>query len=193
MKTCSPDLDRRFETLSTVSPKKADVTAFIDDLVGKSVRGEFSAIVDSLRGYWDDKNAHPWHLIYRTLKRDKALLNDRKRTTEILVRLRDAIFCALDVISLSLSLDVSASEILSIVLSGESWTDGRRRARAHCAELLRQKIEKGDTQHIVPAGLIIDGLGFLVLHLKKAELKAFREAIPKEKDGKYDFRALTKT
>ncbi len=158
-----------------------------------SSRGDIEATTELLKGYWKDKRTYPWHRLYAIIETHWENENPDKDLQETLILLRDAIFGSLEMLSLSLALNIPVSEVLVMVCKGNSWKDGRRLARAECSTLAMDLINKGDLGNLTPSALERDGMGFLLASLHEAHLKEFKMARPKTKDGKLDLKALSRT
>ena len=174
------------------SPKSSKLV-FVHKIADLSSRGDIEAITELLRGYWKDKRAYPWHRLYAIIETQWEKEKPEEDLQETLVLLRDGVFGALEMLSLSLALNVPTSQVLVMVCKGESWKDGRRLARAECSTLAMNLIDKGDLGNLTPSALERDGMGFLLASLHEAYLKEFKMARPKTKDGKLGLKALSKT
>jgi len=174
------------------SPKSSKLV-FVHKIADLSSRGDIEATTELLKGYWKDKRTYPWHRLYAIIETQWEKENPDKDLQETLILLRDAIFGSLEMLSLSLALNIPASEVLKLVCKGESWKDGRRLARAECSTFAMELIDKGDLGNLTPSALERDGMGFLLNSLHEAHLKEFKMAKPKIKDGKLDLKALSRT
>jgi len=185
---------RRMNALSKKgkSPKSSKLV-FVHKIADLSSRGDIEAITELLKGYWKDKRTYPWHRLYATIETQWEKENPDKDLQETLILLRDAIFASLEMLSLSLALNIPASKVLGMVCKGASWKDGRRLARAECSTLVMDLIDKGDLGNLTPSALERDGMGFLLASLHEAHLKEFKMAGPKTKDGKLDLKAVSRT
>ncbi len=185
---------RRMNALSKKgrSPKSSKLV-FVHKIADLSSRGDIEATTELLKGYWKDKRTYPWHRLYAIIEKQWEKENPDKNLQETLILLRDAIFGCLEMLSLSLALNIPASEVLVMVCKGKSWKDGRRFARAECSTLAMDLINKGDLSNLTPSALERDGMGFLLASLHEAYLKEFKMARPKTKDGKLDLKALSRT
>jgi len=172
---------------------KSSKLVFVHKIADLSSRGDIEATTELLKGYWKDKRTHPWHRLYAIIETQWEIENPDKDLQETLILLRDAIFGSLELLSLSLALNIPASEVLVMVCKGASWKDGRRLARAECSTLAMELIDKGDLGNLTPSALRRDGMGFLLASLHDAHLKIFKMARPKTKDGKLDLKALSRT
>ncbi len=171
---------------------RPDKLVFVRTLTDMSRRGDIDAFMDFLKAYWKDKKSHPWHTLYKTIEANKDSFENEEDLAQSLLLLRDAVFGVLELGSLSLPLQVPTEEVLGIILSGRNWVDGRRKARAHCADMVARKIEKRELDYLVPTGLLSDGLGYMVSSLHQAQLEQYRDARPAVKDGKYDLKQLAR-
>ncbi len=141
-------------------------------------RGDMSAVRESLEGFWDDRETHPWDRVYTDIEKFWAKEHPDEELAETLLLLRDGVFASLDMQSLSLPIKITTSELLQTVLSEESWKAGRRAARNHCVGLLVKQINRGHLNHIEDIGLELDGFGYLLDELREARLDKYREAEP---------------
>ncbi len=112
--------------------------------------------------------------------------------------LRDAIFGAFDVLSLSIALDITTDELVMIFTNEADWKEGRRKVRDRCIEAITELVKKRETRYLIPSGLKREGMGFLVSEIEDAELESFRRAKPKMKKRSkkkeiLDLRALERT
>jgi len=174
------------------SPKSSKLV-FVHKIADLSSRGDIEAITESLKGYWKDKKAYPWHRLHTVIETQWEKENPDEDLQETLILVRDAVFGALEMLSLSLALNIPASEVLKMVCKGESWKDGRRLARAECSTLAMELVDKGGLDNLIPSALKRDGMGFLLASLHEAHLKIFKMARPKAKEGKLDLKALSRT
>jgi len=185
---------RRMNALSKKGRSlKSSKLVFVHKIADLSSRGDIEATTELLKGYWKDKRTHPWHRLYAIIETQWEKENPDKDLQETLILLRDAIFGSLEMLSLSLALNIPANEVLVMVCKGESWKNGRRLARAECSTLAMDLIDKGDLGYLIPSALKRDGMGFLLAPLHEAHLKEFKMAKPTTKDGKLDLKALSRT
>ena len=185
---------RRMNALSKKGRSaKSSKLVFIHKIADLSSRGDIEAITELLKGYWKDKRTYPWHRLHEIIETQWEKANPDEDLQETLVLLRDGVFGALDMLSLSLALNIPTSDVLKMVCKGESWNDGRRFARAQCSTLAMDLIDKGDLGNLTPSALKRDGMGFLLPSLHEAHLKIFKMARPKVKDGKLNLKALSRT
>jgi hypothetical protein len=148
-------------------------------------------LVELMKGYWQDKKAHPWHRLYRILEKEWDKTNDTAVTSMKLMLLREGVFGALGILSLSLPLDSSTGQILRTLTRAKSWKEGRRKVRGECARLVTEMISSGDVVHLVPSGLRRDGFGFIVPELSEALVEQYRKAEPKARKGQVNLARLS--
>ncbi len=141
-------------------------------------RGDMSAVRESLKGFWDDKETNPWDRVYTDIEKYWAKEHPDEELAETLLLLRDGVFASLDIQSLTLPSKIATSDLLEMVLSEETWKSGRRAARNHCVGLLVKQISNGHLNHIEDIGLELDGFGYLLDELREARLDKYREAEP---------------
>jgi len=164
--------------------------AYVRSICDMTRRGDINRVAEAIRGYWTNKRAHPWHRIVKELSEKGRRVLEKNELEETTALLRDAVFAALDMLSLSVALDLTTRELLDIVLKEKSWRNGRREARAYCAQLVAGLIAKGRVDYLIPSALERDGFGYLVPDLLQAQLDQLQNAKPKLKDGAYDLSAL---
>ncbi|MHA1771048.1 MAG: hypothetical protein ACTSYL_03140 [Candidatus Thorarchaeota archaeon] len=155
-------------------------------------RGDIDLVVDSLKGYWRDKKAYPWHRIWKDLAQKGIKTLSEKEITECIGLLRDGLFAALDILSLSIPLNITTRELLDIVLKPSSWKAGRRAARNYCENLVKEMIDAGKTDMFVLTGLEHDGFRYLVPDIMRKRLEIFEAARPELKGDSYDLKPLRK-
>jgi len=119
--------------------------------------------------------------VYKDIETYWKREHPKKAPTETLILLRDAIFGALDILSLSIALPNPTSEFLALFTKEDTWKVGRRKVRNKCIELVEGLIKKKKTRYLVPSALKRDGFGFLVEDIEDIELALFRKAKPKMK------------
>ncbi|MFX1561147.1 MAG: hypothetical protein ACFFBL_11215 [Promethearchaeota archaeon] len=157
------------------------------------------AVVNLMKGYYSDKKAHPWHSIYKNLEKNWTREHPKRDIQETLILLRDAVFGALDILSLSIALDVPTSEFVTILANEASWQEGRRKVRNICIEHVENLVKKRKTRYLVPSALKRDGFGFLIDEIEEAEVETFRKAkpkmrkVPKKKKQVLNLRPLEKS
>jgi predicted flap endonuclease-1-like 5' DNA nuclease len=145
-----------------------------------------------MKAYWKNKSENPWDRIYKTLAKEMSDQEDESLLERVML-VREAVFCGLDMISLSLALDVGANELLSIMTNEKQWKDGRREARSRCVSLLKKKIEEGKVDYIVESGLEKDGFAYLIPEVREARVAKFKEAKPTLDTKKVDLTPLRKS
>ncbi len=166
---------------------------FILSICDMCRRGDIAAIVESFKGYWREKERHPWHRVYATLKSEGPVLQSEKQLAETLLLLRDSVFAALRTHSLSLALDVKTRELLEMILSAESWNEGRQRARAYLLEQVMDKINKKRLEHLVVSGLLHDDFPQAAAALQQAQLEQYQQARPKTDGTMLDLKRLARS
>ena len=180
---------------ASAQPKRL---AYVHKICELSRRGDISAVAELMKGYYSDKKAHPWHTIYKDIEKYWTKENPKKDVSEALILIRDVVFGALDILSLSIPLDVPTSEFVELFTDEANWMEGRRKVRNRCIELVGELIKKKKTRHLVPSALERDGLGFLVSEIEETELEIFKKAkpeikkVPKKKKQVLDLSSLEK-
>ncbi|UCH05343.1 MAG: hypothetical protein JSW05_04040 [Candidatus Thorarchaeota archaeon] len=99
-------------------------------------------IAELMKGYWIDKRDHPWHRLCRILGRDWKKTGDPTTTSKKLMLLREGVFGALGILSLSLPLDFSTEQVLKTLTRAKSWKEGRQKVRGKCVKLAMEMISK---------------------------------------------------
>ncbi|MHA2081963.1 MAG: hypothetical protein ACW99H_12545 [Candidatus Thorarchaeota archaeon] len=140
-----------------------------------------TAVADLMKGYYSDKNTHPWHTIYKDIEKYWHRYHPKKDVKETLILLRDAVFGALEILSLSIALDVPTVELVTLFTKEPTWKEGRRQVRNKCIELVEQLTKKKKTRYLISSAIKRDGFGFLVSGIEDAELETFKKAKPKMK------------
>jgi hypothetical protein len=163
---------------STAKPKRL---AYVHKVAELSRRGDIDAVAELMKRHFVDKKANPWDRIYKDIKTHWKKEHPKTSATETLILMRDAIFGALDILSLSIALAIPTSDLLSIFVKEKSWKEGRRSVRNKCIELVEGLIQKKKTRHLVPSALKRDGFGFLIDEVEEVEAALFRKAKPKFK------------
>ncbi len=146
-----------------------------------SRRGDINAVAESIKGYYANKKTHPWHTIYGDIEKYWDKEYPRKDVTDTLMLLRNAVFGAFDVLSLSIALDIPTDELVRLFTNEANWKEGRRKVRDRCIEAVSELMKKRETRYLIPSGLRRDGIGFLVSEIEAAEFESFRRAKPKMK------------
>lgn len=134
-----------------------------------------------MKGYFSDRKTHPWDRLFKDIQTYWKKDYPNKTPTETLILLRDAIFGALDILSLSIALPNPASEFLAIFTKEDSWKEGRRKVRNKCIELVENLIKKKKTRYLVPSALKRDGFGFLIDEIEEVEFELLKKARPELK------------
>jgi len=150
-------------------------------------------VKDLLKGYWSDKKQHPWHRVHSIIEKNWEKSRKRKDLPETLGLIRDGVFGALDIHSLSLALDEPVTEILKVFLKGKTWSQGRKDARAYCSMKASHLISKHKVDFLDPESLSHDGFGFMVPSLNESRLQEYRDARPIEEGKTLVVKALTRT
>ncbi len=163
---------------ATAQPKRL---VYVHKICELSKRGDMNAVADLMKGYYSDKSAHPWHNIYKDIEKFWTREHPKRDVTETLILLRDAVFGALEILSLSIPLNVPTADLVAILTKETTWNEGRRQVRNRCIELIEDLTKKRKTRYLVPSGLKRDGFGFLVSGVEDAELETFRKARPEMK------------
>jgi predicted flap endonuclease-1-like 5' DNA nuclease len=176
--------------LSKKRRSKESKLTFIDYICEMSRRADIAAIENSLKSFWKDRNANPWNKIYTTIEKYWMKKRPNEDITNTLLLIRDGVFGALDIHSMSLALDIPTKKLLDMLLSAKNWKEGRRKVRTHCSKLVSNMLAKGDTKYLVPSGLERDGFGFLVPSLRAARIKQFEKAQPKKSGNKLNLNKL---
>jgi hypothetical protein len=177
-------------SLSKKRRSKDSKLDFIDYICEMSRRADIDAIENSLKGFWSDKKKNPWNKIYSLLEKYWKKEKPDQDISNTLLLIRDGLFGALDIHSMSLALDIPTSELLEILLHEKSWQEGRRKVRTHCSKLVSDMIAKGKTKYLVASGLERDGFGFLVPSLIDARIEEFEKARPKKTKNMLDLKNL---
>ena len=139
------------------------------------------AVADLMKSYFSDKKAHPWHTIYKDIEKYWTRVYPKKDVTETLLLIRDAVFSAFGILSLSIALEVVTSEFVDLFTKASDWKEARSNIRNRCIELVEELVKKRKTRFLVPSALRQDGFGFLVSKIESAELETFKRAKPKMK------------
>jgi len=169
-----------------------DKMAFVDMVCDMSRRGDISAVAETFEGYWTDKMKYPWHTLYAGLEKRSATKKPDVNLSNTLLLLRDAVFGALGLTSLSLALEMSTEEIVRRIVKEPSWKEARRDVRQYASDTVSEMIKRGEIAYLIPSGLTSDGLGFLAPTLRHAQLEEFRNSKPKLMRGKLDLRPLSR-
>jgi hypothetical protein len=160
------------------STAKSKRLAYVHKIAELSRRGDIDAVAELMKGFFSDKKAHPWHRVYKDIETYWKREHPKKAPTETLILLRDGIFGALDILSLSITLPNPTSEFLTLFTKENTWKEGRRKVRNKCIELVEGLIKKKKTRYLIPSALKRDRFGFLVDDIEEVELELFRKAKP---------------
>ncbi|MFW9979890.1 MAG: hypothetical protein ACFFEJ_17540 [Candidatus Thorarchaeota archaeon] len=174
----------------TRSSKKSSKLAFVDKIIDLSMRGDISAFTSLLKGYWEDKKKYPWNRVYPLVEKYWEKERPKEDLGEALVNIRDGIFGALDIHSLSLALDIPTPDILDILLKAKDWNEGRKRTRLHCSKEVGVLISKFQLDFLDVESLTRDGFGYLVGQLINAQLNQYRQARPQKEKGSLNLKSL---
>lgn len=164
--------------------------AYVQKICDLSRRGDISAVADLMKEYFSDKNGNPWDKIYKDIEKYAIKQPTAENLREVLVLLREAVFGALDILSFSLILEISTSDIIQAFSKEKDWYHGRRKVRNLCLDTADGLIEKGDIRYLLPSALRREGFGFLVSRIEEVELEQFRKAKPKISRGKMNLSKL---
>jgi hypothetical protein len=170
--------------------------AYVHKVAELSRRGDIDAVAELMKGYFSDKKSHPWDRVYKDIETYWKREHPKTSATETLILIRDAVFGALDILSLSIALPTPTSDFISLFIKEKTWKEGRRSVRNRCIELVEGLIKKKKTRHLVPSALKRDGFGFLVDEVEEVEVALFKKAKPKlkklPKKKMYDLAPLEK-
>ncbi|MHA2141393.1 MAG: hypothetical protein ACXADC_02875 [Candidatus Thorarchaeota archaeon] len=167
--------------------------AYLVQFCELSRRGAMDQLIDLMKGYWTDKKSYPLHRLCKILEKEWKKSDDEMLTSERLLLVRDGVFGALDMLSLSLPLDMSTDTIIQKLIKGTDWIDGRRRVRSECAKIVNDMISSRNIKNLLSSGLQRDGFGFLVPELSEALLKDFKMAKPRVRKGKASLVGLSRS
>jgi hypothetical protein len=165
--------------------------AFVDMITDMSRRGDISEVAETFEGYWTDKIKYPWHTVYLLLEKRSLTRKPNADLSNTLLLLREAVFGALGLTSLSLALDASTDEIVKRIIKQSSWKEAQRSVRQYASDIVSDMIGKGEIKYLTPVGLATDGLGFLIPALRQAQLEEFKKAKPKVVNGKLDLKRMS--
>lgn len=153
--------------------------AYVHKICELSKRGDIDAVADMMKGYFSDKDANPWHTIYKDIGKYWDKDYPKKDVTETLMLIRDSVFGGFELLSISIAVDIPTSNLIDLFTKESTWKDGRRKVRNSCIEHVEELIKKEKTRYLVPSALKHDGLGFLISGIEEADLETFRKAKPK--------------
>lgn len=172
---------------------KSGKLAFVDKVCDLSMRGDIDGVTDQLKSFWSDKTKHPWSKLHSSIVKYWQLAHPKEDVSEALIKIRDAVFGALDIHSLSLALDTTTDGILDILLKGKDWKEGRKKVRTYCSKVVGDLISKGQLDYLDSSSLHRDGFGYLVGSLEEAKLEQYRNAKPVESEDKLDLKSLARS
>ncbi|MFW9966670.1 MAG: hypothetical protein ACFFEA_05895 [Candidatus Thorarchaeota archaeon] len=147
-------------------------------------------LAELMKGYWVDKKANPLHRIHKIIEKGWQKTKDDVAVSEQLMLVRDGVFGALDMLSLSLPLNESTEQIVQQLVKTNDWNEGRRAVRSECAKIASRLISQGDISHLHLSALQRDGFGFLVPDLEDALLEDLRKAEPQIRKGRVNLTRL---
>lgn len=150
-------------------------------------------VADSIKGYYSNKNEHPWHQVNKNIRTFIKKEKSKDKLSEILILLRAAVFGALDILSFGLIDKVSTEDIIKAFTKEESWKLGRRSARNLCLDVADLLIQKGETRYLIPSALKRDGFSFLISKIEQAQFVKFKKARPKVIKKQLNLTKLEKT
>ncbi|MFW9913294.1 MAG: hypothetical protein ACFFEU_12535 [Candidatus Thorarchaeota archaeon] len=158
-----------------------------------SRRAAMNQLSELMKGYWTDKSKYPLHRLCRIIEKKWKKSGNEEAAIEHLMLVRDGVFGALDMLSLSLPLQVSTDTIIQKLIKGTDWDNGRKRVRSECAQIISDMISARKIAHILPSGLERDGFTFLVPGLREALLKEVKKAEPRARKGSVSLAALSRS
>ncbi|MHA2159816.1 MAG: hypothetical protein ACXABE_13005 [Candidatus Thorarchaeota archaeon] len=134
-----------------------------------------------MKGFFSDKKSNPWDRLYKDIETHWNKEHPKTSATETLLLIRDAIFGAFDILSLSIALSIPTPDLIALFIKEKNWKEGRRSVRGKCIELVEDIINKKKTRHLVPSALNRDGFGFLIDEVEEVQAALFKKAKPKLK------------
>ncbi len=158
-----------------------------------SRRGAMDQLSELMKGYWTDKKEYPLHRLHKIMEKKWKKSENQEEAIEQLMLVRDGVFGALGMLSLSLPLDVNTDTIIQKLIKGADWDDGRRRVRSECAQIISDRISSRKIAHILPSGLERDGFTFLVSELSEALVKDLKMAEPRARKGNVSLARLSRS
>ena len=150
-------------------------------------------IADLMKGYYSDKNAHPWHKAINNIQTFIKNESSNDKLSETLILMRAAVFGALDILSFGLVDDIATEDIIKAFTEEKKWELGRRSARNLCLDVADKLIEKGETRYLIPSALKRDGFGFLIQRIDEAQWEVFKKVKPKVIKGELNLTNLEKS
>jgi hypothetical protein len=173
--------------------RKSGKLAFVEKICDLSMRGDIDGVRDQLKSFWSDKTTQPWDKVYASIGRYWQSTHSADDVSEALIKIRDAVFGALDMHSLSLALETTTDSILEIFLKGKGWEEGRKRVRTFCSKAVGNLISKGQLDYLDSSSLQRDGFGYLVDSLEEAKLEQYKNAKPVKSKDKLDLKSLSRS
>ncbi|MFX0053419.1 MAG: hypothetical protein ACFFAD_00705 [Candidatus Hermodarchaeota archaeon] len=158
-----------------------------------SKRAAVDELSELMKGFWTDRSEYPLHRLCKIIEKKWKKSGNEEEAIEQLMLVRDGVFGALDMLSLSLPLEIGTDKIIQKLIKGRDWDDGRKRVRSECAQIISGMISAREFAHILPSGLEHDGFTFLVPELKEAMLKDVKKAEPKARKGNVSLAALSRS
>ena len=134
-----------------------------------------------MKGFFSNKKSNPWDRLYKDIETHWNRVHPKTSATETLILIRDAVFGALDILSLSVALSAPTPDLIALFIKEKNWKEGRRSVRNKCIEHVEELIKKKKTRHLVPSALNRDGFGFLIDEVEEVEVALFKKAKPKLK------------
>ncbi|MFX1270239.1 MAG: hypothetical protein ACFFAX_01055, partial [Promethearchaeota archaeon] len=127
-----------------------------------SKRAAVDELSELMKGFWTDRSEYPLHRLCKIIEKKWKKSGNEEEAIEQLMLVRDGVFGALDMLSLSLPLEIGTDKIIQKLIKGRDWDDGRKRVRSECAQIISGMISAREFAHILPSGLEHDGFTFLV-------------------------------
>ncbi|MFW9860731.1 MAG: hypothetical protein ACFFET_00485 [Candidatus Thorarchaeota archaeon] len=158
-----------------------------------SRRAAIDQLSELMKGYWTDKIEYPLHRLCKIIEKKWKKSGNEEEAIEQLMLVRDGIFGALDMLSLSLPLEVGTDTIIQKLIKGTDWDDGRKRVRSECAQIISGMISARKIAHIIPSGLERDGFTFLLPELREALLKDVKKAELRARKGSVSLVGLSRS
>jgi hypothetical protein len=155
-----------------------------------SRRGDISAVTDSLKNFYKNKEENPWHSLYKNIETHWNSDTSGEDLADCLSLIREAVFGALDILSFGLIAEISTPDVLTLLTSETSWLSGRQQVRNLCLDVANELIAKREVRYLLPSALVRDGFSFLVPKIEEAQWQNFTEARPKISRKKLDLTKL---
>jgi hypothetical protein len=173
--------------------RKSGKLTFVEKVCDLSMRGDIDGVTDQLKSFWSDKTTHPWNKMYASIARHWQSTHSAEDVSEALIKIRDAVFGALDMHSLSLALETTTDSILEILLKARSWEEGQKKVRTFCSKAVRNLISRGQLDYLDSSSLQRDGFGYLVDSLEEAKLEQYKSAEPVKSKDNLDLKSLSRS